>query len=190
MYMMETLFKTRRGLWVMIFGGVFERHPDLKLVLTEQWMDWSVTVPADMDGLYFGPTSAALRASLPRPPSDYFRSNCYVGASFMSNAEAKLAIEHGLTDNIMWGDDYPHAEGTWPDTREAVRFTFADIDAKYTQKFVGDTAIDVYGLDRVELEKVAAAIGPTIDEVATPYNVPENAVHGLFAFRTGPGNFV
>ena len=41
MYMMETPFRTRRGLWVMIFGGVFDRYPNLKLVLTEQWMDWA-----------------------------------------------------------------------------------------------------------------------------------------------------
>ena len=54
-------------------------------------------------------------------------------------------------DNVMWGDDYPHAEGTFPDTREAMRFTFSDIDPKYTRKFLGETAIDLYGLDRDKL---------------------------------------
>ena len=42
MYMMETTWRTRRGVWVMILGGVFERHPGLKLVMTEQWMDLSL----------------------------------------------------------------------------------------------------------------------------------------------------
>jgi len=190
MYMMETPFRTRRGLWVMIFGCVFERYPNLKLVLTEQWADWAPSTMADMDGLYHGPTGAAIRAKLPKPPSEYFRQNCFIGASFMSNGEAKMAIEHDLTANVMWGDDYPHAEGTWPDTREAMRFTFSDVDPKYTRQFLGDTAIDLYGLDRDKVTKVADQIGPTVGEVATPYTLPEDAVVGLYAFRTGPGIFV
>lgn len=190
MYMMETPFRTRRGLWVMIFSGVFERYPNLKLVLTEQWMDWAPSAMADMDGLYLGPTGAAIRGKLPKPPSEYFRQNCYIGASFMSNAEAKLGIEHDLTGNVMWGDDYPHAEGTWPDTREAMRFTFSDVDPKYTRQYLGETAIGLYGLDRDKLATVADRICPTVDEVATPYSLPEDAVVGLYAFRKGPGIFI
>jgi predicted TIM-barrel fold metal-dependent hydrolase len=190
MYMMETPFRTRRGLWVMIFGGVFDRYPKLKLVLTEQWMDWAPSTMADMDGLYNGPTGLAIRSTLPKPPSEYFRQNCFIGASFMSNGEAHMALDHDLSANVMWGDDYPHAEGTWPDTREAMRFTFSDIDPKYTREFLGDTAIDLYGLDRAKLAEVAADIGPTVTEVATPYTLPEDAVVGLYAFRTGPGIFI
>jgi predicted TIM-barrel fold metal-dependent hydrolase len=190
MYMMETPFRTRRGLWVMIFSGVFERYPNLKLVLTEQWVDWAPSTMADMDGLYFGPTGAAIRAKLPKPPSEYFRKNCYIGASFMSNGEAKVAVEHDLIDNVMWGDDYPHAEGTWPDTREAMRFTFSDIDPTHTRRFLGETAAELYNLDRDKLLKVAERIGPTPHEVSTPYTLDKDAVVGLYAFRTGPGIFV
>ncbi|MGV0814949.1 amidohydrolase family protein [Mycolicibacterium boenickei] len=190
MYMMETLFRTRRGVWVMILGGVFERHPKLKMVLTEQWMDWAPEVMDDMDGLYHSRTGEWVRAALSMPPSEYFKRNCFIGASFMSNWEAKLGVEKGLTDKVMWGDDYPHAEGTWPDTREAIRFTFNDIEPQDVRKYIGGNAIDVYGLDRTKLAEVAAKIGPTVDEVATPYEVPEDAVMGLYAFRTGPGRFI
>ncbi|MGA5542442.1 amidohydrolase family protein [Mycobacterium sp. NPDC051198] len=190
MYMMETLFRTRRGVWVMILGGVFERHPKLKMVLTEQWMDWAPGVMDDMDGLYYSRTGEWVRAALSMPPSEYFKRNCFIGASFMSNWEAKLGVDKGLTDKVMWGDDYPHAEGTWPDTREAIRFTFNDIDTASTRKYIGGNAIDVYGLDRAKLAAVADKIGPTVDEVATPYTVPEDAVMGLYAFRTGPGRFI
>ena len=190
MYMMETPFRTRRGLWVMIFSGAFQRYPNLKLVLTEQWMDWAPSAMADMDGLYNGPTGVSIRSTLPKPPSEYFRENCFIGASFMSNGEAHMSVEHDLTGNVMWGDDYPHAEGTWPDTREAMRFTFSDIDPKCTRQFLGETAIDLYGLDRAKLADTAAKIGPTVSEVATPYTLPEDAVVGLYAFRTGPGIFI
>ncbi|MFI0355044.1 amidohydrolase family protein [Actinomadura sp. 9N407] len=190
MYMMETAWRTRRGVWVMVLSGIFDRHPALKLVLTEQWMDWAPGVMADMDGLYNGSAGSAVRAALPRPPSEYFKQNCYIGASFMANWEAKFAIEHGFAGNVMWGDDYPHAEGTWPHTREAMRFTFCDIDPEYTRRNIGDTAIDVYGLDRAELDRIAARIGPMVAELTTPTPPPDDEVLGLYAFRTGPGIFI
>jgi predicted TIM-barrel fold metal-dependent hydrolase len=189
MYMMETTWRTRRAVWVMILSGVLERHPGLKLVMTEQWMHWAGDVVADMDGLYTGPGGSALRAHLPRPPSEYFRGHCFIGASFLSNWEAKFGIEHDLVANTMWGDDYPHAEGTWPHTRDAMRFTFCDIEPRYTRRYLSDTAIEVYGLDRPKLEQVAAEIGPTVAELSTPCSVPEDEPVGLYAFRTGPGIF-
>jgi predicted TIM-barrel fold metal-dependent hydrolase len=187
---METPWRTRRGVWVLILGGTFDRHPDLKLVMTEQWVDWAAPVIADMDGLYQGPAGAMLRATLPESPSTYFRRNVFLGASFMSNWEAKFAIENGLQNNAMWGDDYPHAEGTWPHTRESMRYTFADIDPDNTAKMLGSTAVDVYGLDRQALQDIADRIGPSVAEIATPYTPPEDEAVGLYAFRNGPGIFV
>jgi predicted TIM-barrel fold metal-dependent hydrolase len=190
MYMMETSWRGRRGVWVMILGGVFARHPGLKLALTEQWMDWAPQVISDMDGLYSGPGGTALRAALPKPPSEYFRQNCFIGASFLSNWEAKFGIEHDLASNTMWGDDYPHMEGTWPHTRQAMQFTFCDIDPKYTRQYLGDTAIELYGLDRTKLAQIAARIGPSVSEIMTPCTLPADEMVGLYAFRTGPGIFV
>jgi hypothetical protein len=90
----------------------------------------------------------------------------------------------------MWGDDYPHAEGTWPHTRQAMQFTFFDIDPKYTQRYLGDTAIEVYGLDRAKLEKIATEIGPSVSEIGKACEPPADEVVGLYAFRSGPGIFV
>jgi predicted TIM-barrel fold metal-dependent hydrolase len=189
MYMMETPWRTRRGVWVLILGGTFDRHPGLKLVMTEQWVDWAVPVMEDMDGLYQGPAGAMLRATLPETPSAYFRRNVFLGASFMSNWEAKFAVDHDLCDNVMWGDDYPHAEGTWPHTRQAMRHTFSDLASTDTTKLIGDTALDVYGLDRGALRVVADRIGPSVAEIGTPFSPPDDEAVGLYAFRHGPGIF-
>ncbi|CAO5165235.1 Amidohydrolase 2 [Frankia sp. AiPs1] len=189
MYMMETTWRTRRGVWVMILAGVFNRHPALRLVMTEQWMDWAPQVMADMDGLYSGPGGSALRATLPEKPSTYFHRNCFIGASFMANWEAKFGVEHDLVANTMWGDDYPHAEGTWPHTREAIRSTFWDIAPQHTRRYLGETAIEVYGLDHAKLRAVADRIGPTPDEIANPFTPAEDEAVGLYAFRNGPGIF-
>ena len=57
-------------------------------------------------------------------PSDVFRSNCF--ADFQEDV---LGIKHrdiiGV-DNIMWGSDYPHSEGTWPKSREFIEETLAE----------------------------------------------------------------
>ena len=152
MYMMETTWRTRRGVWVMILGGCVRPPPRTQAGDDRAVDGLGLPVIADMDGLYCGPGGASLRSTLPetavRATSD---GKCFIGASFLSNWEAKLGIEHDLVANTMWGDDYPHAEGTWPHTRQAMRFTFHDIDPTYTRQFLGDTAIDVYGLDRGKL---------------------------------------
>ena len=57
-------------------------------------------------------------------PSEYFQRNCWVGASFLRPSEAPLRHEVGV-DRIMWGADYPHTEGTYPYTTEALRCAFA-----------------------------------------------------------------
>ena len=155
----------------MILGGVFARYPGLKLVLTEQWMDWAPRSCPTWTGSSTAPPAPRSARRSPKPPSEYFRQNCYIGASFMSNGEAKLGVEHDLTGNVMWGDDYPHAEGTWPDTREAMRFTFSDVDPKYTRQFLGDTAIDLYGLDRDKLQEIADRIGPTVTDLSSALRV-------------------
>ena len=161
MYMMETAWRTRRGAWVMILSGIFARHPGLKLVLTEQWIDWSVQVMADMDGLFHGPNGVSLRESLGKPPSEYFRQHCFFGASFMSNWEAKFGIEHDLVGQHHVGRRLSASRGHLAAHARGHGVTFCDIDPKYVRQYLGDVAIDVYGLDRARLQQVADRIGPT-----------------------------
>ena len=71
-------------------------------------------------------------------------------------------------DRIMWGADMPHLEGTYPYSREALRAAFAGVPADEVRLMVGGTAAAVYSFDLDALQSVAEAIGPTVDEVATP----------------------
>ncbi len=60
-------------------------------------------------------------------PSHYWHTNCYAGASFFRPCETPLRHEIGV-DRIMWGQDYPHIEATYPYTTEALRNSFAGVD--------------------------------------------------------------
>ena len=61
----------------------------------------------------------------------------------------------------MWGTDYPHPEGTWPNTAAKLRADFAEVPVDDTAELLGLTAARVYGFDLDELRPIAKSIGPT-----------------------------
>lgn len=180
----EQGFMGRRGLWQLIFGGVFERHPDLKIVFTEQRQQWVAETLVHLDSVYEHVTGSnkAARAQIPRKPSEYWETNCFIGGSFMAPFEAQARAEVGVK-NLMWGTDYPHMEGTWPHTALALRNTFSGVPEEDVRAILGDNAVRVYGLDGAELRKVADRIGPKPADVDHPLAPEEFPLFRGFAFR-------
>jgi predicted TIM-barrel fold metal-dependent hydrolase len=187
---------SRRGMHQMVFGGVFERHPRLKLVLTEQPGDWWSYTMRELDSVYTA-HRASVSQRISRKPSEYCLENVFIGGSFLAPFEAQDAVERGYATNVMWGSDYPHMEGTWQNPmpgdevgsfgRVALRHTFSGVPAPYAQAMAGDNAVRVYGLDADALRVVARRIdAPNARELATPIEaVPAGA--SPFSFRTwGP----
>jgi predicted TIM-barrel fold metal-dependent hydrolase len=178
----EVDFFGRRSLWFLIFSGVFERHPNLRMVYTEQRAGWIVSTLEFLDDIYRSPI-AGIAKVLPRSPSSYFASNCYVGASFLSASEAAARNDVGIT-KLMWGSDYPHPEGAWPWSRESLRRTCVGMTDDEMRLILGGNAIECYGMDADVLARAAARVGPTADELrAPPAEVPQGA-HLSWAFRT------
>jgi len=87
-------------------------------------------------------------------------------------------------DNMMWGNDFPHPEGTWPYTREHLRFVFADVPEDDVRLLVGENAVRLLNVDPAPLRAIADRIGPTPDEIATPLPKEEIPEFGGHAFRT------
>ncbi|HET6950699.1 MAG TPA: amidohydrolase family protein [Acidimicrobiales bacterium] len=192
-------FFSHRAVWWLVFGGVFERFPGLRHVITETPGNWFPGLASELDAIWnmFSTEpemNRALYETVPRPPSEYLNRNVFLGASFTSPYEAEQAVLHGFDSQLMWGSDYPHVEGTYVNpegagtpsvTRLALRNSFCSLAPDQIRRMVGGNAIEVYDLDRDALERVAASIGaPTIDELTTPIDaVPEGA--SLHAFRSG-----
>ena len=162
----ESDFWSRRALPFLIFGGVFDRYPDLKVAITETRAGWVPSYFAMLDTIFHSHTTT-MRHVLSKSPSEYFSSNCYVGASFMSKREADMRHQTGV-DRIMWGADYPHIEGAWPWTRQSMRKTFEGVPSHELRLMVGENAARCYNLDTDMLQKVADRIGPTTAELAEP----------------------
>ena len=121
-FMVELSWFSHRVFWHMAFGGAFARYPSLKLVLTEQSSGWVPAVVNMLDHQYSrfcDPSTAEshfggeLVKQVTQPPSYYWEHNCFAGASFFRPSEVPLRYDIGV-DKIMWGQDYPHIEGTYP----------------------------------------------------------------------------
>jgi predicted TIM-barrel fold metal-dependent hydrolase len=191
---------SRRAAHLLIFAGVFERHPSLRLVLTEQPGTWWRYTNQELDSVHIANSgNPLLRQRVPRRPSKYLATNVFIGASFLSRDEALDAVDGDYVDRLMWGADYPHMEGTfqYPGTDEldghpsytrlSLRFALAGLDEPTVRAIVGETAASVYGLDLAELSAVAERVGaPTFADLSEPLEtVPAGA--SSFAFRTvGP----
>ncbi len=174
--LIELAWYAHRAVWHLIFGGVLERHPNLRVVLTEQGTGW---IPRGLDTLdwfhrrmthggaaeavFFG----AVAKQMTMTPSEYFQRNFWVGASFLRPSESALRHDVGV-GRIMWGADYPHSEGSYPYTTEALRAAFAPCPPAETQQMLETTAARVYDFDLAALREIGDRIGPTVGEVRVP----------------------
>ena len=100
------------GLVDMAVNGVFERFPDLKVVLAEVGASWLPTLLKRLDGTYGIATmihGRALTPSLRMTPAEYIRKHAIVTCSFPSDTDpAVLAVAPEI---FAFGGDYPHPEG-------------------------------------------------------------------------------
>jgi predicted TIM-barrel fold metal-dependent hydrolase len=151
----------RRALWQLMAGGVFDRHPELKVLMTEVRADWIPDTLRHFDALY-----EQRRDRLPsqRPPSAWWQSNCLAGASFMHKAEAEMLDEIGA-DKVCFGRDYPHSEGTWPNTADYLRDLFSGVSEGDVRKVLGENLIGFLGLDSTRIASIVERIGPAIEEI-------------------------
>lgn len=153
--------RPRRGMWRLMLGGVFDRHPRLKLVMTEVRADWLPETLRHLDAEF-----DRYRGDLParRRPSDVWREQCLVSLSFVHRAEVAMRHEIGV-ETMFFGRDYPHAEGTWPNTSDWLSDAFAGVPDDELRLMLGENAVRVLGLDRGALAAVAERVGPTVADV-------------------------
>ena len=181
LWIAETTFFSRRPLTHMLVSGVFERFPGLRFAITESGCSWIPATLAQLDEFHRQMAATGRIGELkydaseipPMKPSEYFARNCFVGASFPSPSEAATRHKIGV-DKFMWGSDYPHDESSFPNTREALRRSFAGTPPADLQQLLGGNAAALYDFDLEALAPYAAAAGPTVEELAVPFQgVPD-----------------
>ena len=167
----------------LIWGGVLERHPDLKFVFTEQGSSWVVPALADMDYSYDGSYGRSdFKDVIRLRPSEYFKRQCYLGSSLLSLAEVNARREIGI-DKMMVGMDFPHHEGMLLETTEEyLRATLGAAHVPFSEArlLLTDNAAKVFEFDLGQLAPVAARIGLSSSKVLSPPDAdrfPRGDVH-------------
>ena len=146
----------RKSIGEMIFSGVFERHPGLRMGSIEHEVSWVPFFLFQMDYCY---TDRPLRGDWHRfapgvRPSDFFRKNCFV--SFQEDAVGVRVRDTFGVEALLWGSDYPHTESTFPRSREITAEILKDVPEHEQALILRDNAARLYGFD------VAALSGRSI----------------------------
>jgi predicted TIM-barrel fold metal-dependent hydrolase len=107
----------------MVASGVLDRHPNLKLVISEAGATWVPFVGDRLNEAY-RQHSDFIRDHLTRLPKEILFDQVY--ASFQHDESAVPALTAMGYNNVMWGSDYPHIEGTFGHTQKTLHELFDD----------------------------------------------------------------
>jgi predicted TIM-barrel fold metal-dependent hydrolase len=127
-------------LMAIIFGGVLEHHRGLKMVIGESGIGWLPYILDHMD-LEWEDQFADL--DLKMKPSEYWHRQCY--ATYQSDRIGIKMLDEIGEDNIMWGSDFPHPDGIWPDSQEYIARELGHLPAATRRKIVCTNAAKLYG---------------------------------------------
>jgi predicted TIM-barrel fold metal-dependent hydrolase len=167
-YLCEFAFFMTRPMWSMMFGGVFEEYPNLNVMFVEAggefWFPWMIELmDIRASAKHTSGKLGDYNANMSMKPSEYFKRNIFVGCSALPDEDTTEAYYKIGIDRILWGTDYPHPEGTWPNTHEKMVISLGGLPQDDIQKMLGTNALSAYDLDAAALWDIAGRIGPPKD---------------------------
>lgn len=122
---METTYPGMRVVSHLVANGALDRRPNLKLLIAEGGAGWVPAIGDRMDEAY-RQHGMFVRPRLDRLPSEIVRKQVYT--SFQHDISAVQIIKDTHYHNVMWGDDYPHLEGTYGHTQETLHTIFDNVE--------------------------------------------------------------
>ena len=129
---------------LMTLGGVFERHPGLKLVVAESDAGWLPHYMYRMDHAARINAEGGILKGLTKLPSDYIRSNVY--ATFQDDETAYHTLHQFPVEHLLWASDFPHTDSTWPKSRELIGEQAAHLDEAQHQAIFRDNTARLFNL--------------------------------------------
>ncbi len=127
----------------LIYSGVLQEFPKLKVMMAEGGIGWLPYLVERMD-VSFRRRRYWAKSVLKEPPSEFFKRNIY--ASFMED-KVGVGLRHTIgLEKIMWSSDYPHGDTTWPNSLEYVKDHFGNVPEGDTRKIIHDNAVKLFGV--------------------------------------------
>src|SRR5277367_3810270 len=124
----------------LIGAGVLERHPRLKVSFGESGIGW---LPYALDRMDFE-YEDRFRDLIKMNPSEYWRRQCK--ATFQFDPTGTNLVDDIGVETVMWGSDYPHTDGVWPESSKHIKEQFAGLAPEVVHKITCENAGKFYGL--------------------------------------------
>ncbi|MUL49436.1 amidohydrolase [Mycobacterium sp. CBMA360] len=144
---METTYPGMRVVSQLVAGGALDRRPNLKVLVAEGGAGWVPAIGDRMDEAY-RQHGMFVRPRLDRLPSEIVRSQVYT--SFQHDISAVQVIEGTGYYNVMWGDDYPHLEGTYGHTQDTLHEIFDTVDPRIKDRVLRGTFEELFDVPAPE----------------------------------------
>ena len=133
---------------MMILGGVFDRHPKLRVIMVENDAGWIPHFSFRMDHAWERHRWSLEMGSIQRKPSAYMEENVY--ATFQDDSSVRHVIGALNLSRVMWASDFPHGDGTYPDSRRVVDEVTLGMTPQQRRAIVFGNAAALYGLEDPE----------------------------------------
>jgi len=127
-----------------VLGGVFERHPRLRLVCVEADAGWVPHFMYRMDHAYDRHRYWLPSGTLTRMPSEYFREHVYT--TFQDDWVAFQVKDLCNIRRLLWANDYPHSDATWPWSRNILAEQARGLTEEQRRWLVHDNVKELYKL--------------------------------------------
>ncbi len=129
---------------MFVLGGVFERHPRLKVVCVEADAGWAPHFMYRMDHAY-ARHRKWLTANISKTPSEYFREHIYM--TFQDDWVAFKNVDQVNWRRLCWANDFPHSDSTWPWSQQLLDEQTIQLTEEQTRAILCDNAAELYGID-------------------------------------------
>jgi len=128
----------------LIFTGVLEKYPDLKIVSAEADVGWFPHFLYRMDH-FCEKLGGMQNPKLSFKPSEYAKRQ--VWGTFQDDIVGVRNSHFFGEDNYMWASDFPHSDSTFPNSVEYVRKNFEGLSEKIKAKITYTNACKLYSID-------------------------------------------
>jgi predicted TIM-barrel fold metal-dependent hydrolase len=128
----------------LIFGAVFERHPDLRVVCVEADAGWAPHWMYRADHGYDRHRNWLTAGELSRRPSEWFAGNVYL--TFQDDWVAFRVADLMNVERLMWANDFPHSDATWPHSQELLAEHARHLDERARRRILHDNVAELYGI--------------------------------------------
>lgn len=127
----------------LIFGGVLDRYPGLRFVMTEVDCGWEPYFADQADDNYMRHARASLKDNqLAKMPSDYMRE--FFSLTFITDMYG-IQNRHRIgVDRMLWSTDYPHITSDWPYSWKSVNSQFANVPIDERHAMLAGNALNLY----------------------------------------------